>query len=179
MKKDTYFKRHLREGFNNFKRNGWMTVSSVSSLTLMIFLVGLTFLLLLNINHMVKKVEKSVEIHVYLKNTSSSNIKIISRTIESFDHVSSVQFISKNEGLRSFMKTLGDEGTAFQTLKKENPLNDELVVKTKHPQEVSDVAKKIDKLELVDKVSYAKNVVVPSLHQRNLHVQRGLFLLFV
>ncbi len=138
-----------------------MSFATVSSLTLMIFLVGLTFLLLLNLNYMVTKVEKSVEIHVYLKNTDSGNIKIISKTIQSFDHVSSVQFISKNEGLKSFMKNLGDEGAAFKTLKKENPLNDELVVKTKQPEDVTSVANKIDKLALVEKVSYAKNVVGP------------------
>jgi cell division transport system permease protein len=153
--------RHLREGFNNFKRNGWMTVSSVSSLSLMLFLVGVTSLLLLNLNHMVAKVEENVEIHVYLKNANSKEIKILSNTIQSFEHVSTVTFISKNKGLQSFMKNLGDEGAAFQTLKKDNPLNDELVVKTKQPLDVMTVAKRINQLALVDKVSYAKNVVGP------------------
>jgi cell division transport system permease protein len=138
-----------------------MTISSVSSLSLMLFLVGVTFLLLLNLNHMVAKVEENVEIHVYLKNTNSKEIKILSNTIHSFEHVSSVTFISKNKGLQSFMKNLGDEGAAFQTLKKDNPLNDELVVKTKQPLDVMTVAKRIDQLALVDKVSYAKNVVGP------------------
>lgn len=138
-----------------------MTVSSVSSLSLMLFLVGVTSLLLLNLNHMVAKVEGNVEIHVYLKNANSKEIKILSNTIQSFEHVSTVTFISKNKGLQSFMKNLGDEGAAFQTLKKDNPLNDELVVKTKQPLDVMTVAKRINQLALVDKVSYAKNVVGP------------------
>ncbi|WML52906.1 permease-like cell division protein FtsX [Neobacillus sp. PS3-12] len=161
MKKNTYLNRHLREGFNNFIRNGWMTVSSVSSLSLMLFLVGVTSLLLLNLNYMVAKVEENVEIHVYLKNANSKEIKILSNTIQSFEHVSTVTFISKNKGLKSFMKNLGDEGAAFQTLKRDNPLNDELVVKTKQPLDVMTVAKRINQLALVDKVSYAKNVVGP------------------
>ena len=41
------------------------------------------------------------------------------------------------------MENLGDEGAAFQTLKKDNPLNDELVVKTQQPQDVTAVAKRI------------------------------------
>jgi cell division transport system permease protein len=138
-----------------------MTVTSVSSLSLMLFLVGITFLLLLNLNHMVAKVEENVEIHVYLKNADSKEIKILANTIQSYEHVSSVTFISKNKGLQSFMKNLGDEGAAFQTLKKDNPLDDELVVKTEQPLDVMTVAKRIDKLALVDKVSYAKNVVGP------------------
>jgi cell division transport system permease protein len=59
------------------------------------------------------------------------------------------------------MKNLGDEGAAFQTLKNDNPLNDELVIKTKDPKDVAGVAKRIEKLPLVDKVAYAKNVVGP------------------
>ncbi|MCQ6280572.1 permease-like cell division protein FtsX [Bacillus sp. EB600] len=161
MKKDTYLHRHVREGINNFKRNGWMTVTSVSSLAFMIFLVGVAFLLLLNLNHITTKVEKNVEIHVYLVDTNSNDIKALSNTIRSFEYVSSVTFISKNEGLQSFMKNLGDEGAAFQTLKKDNPLNDELVVKTQQPQDITTVAKRIEKLKLVDKVDYAKNVVGP------------------
>jgi len=144
---------------NNFKRNGWMTVASVSSLSMMIFLVGVTFLILLNLNHMTTKVEQNVEIHAYLKNINSEEQKTLSDTIQSYSHVSSVRFISKNKGLQSFMKNLGDEGAAFQTLKNDNPLNDELVIKTEQPKDVADVAKKIEKLALVDKVSYAKNVV--------------------
>lgn len=161
MKKNSYLNRHLREGLNNIKRNGWMTLTSVSSLALMLFLVGVTFLLLLNLNHMVAKVEGNVEIHVYLNKANSEEIKILSNSIQSIEQVSSVTFISKNEGLKSFMKTLGDEGGAFQTLKKDNPLNDELVVKTKQPTDVTAVAKKIETLAFVDKVSYAKNVVAP------------------
>jgi cell division transport system permease protein len=146
---------------HNFKRNGWMTVTSVSSLALMLFLVGVTFLLLLNLNHMTTKVEKNIEIHVYLKYTNSNDPTFLTNTIHSFEHVSSVEFISKNEGLKSFMKNLGDEGAAFQTLKNDNPLDDELVVKTEQPQDVTTVAKKIEKLAPVDKVAYAKNVVGP------------------
>lgn len=136
-----------------------MTVASVSSLSMMIFLVGVTFLVLINLNHMTTKVEQNVEIHAYLKNTNSDEQKFLISTIQSYNHVSSVKFISKTEGLQSFMKNLGDEGAAFQTLKNENPLNDELVIKTEQPNDVVGVAKKIEKLAVIDKVAYAKNVV--------------------
>lgn len=138
-----------------------MTVASVSSLALMIFLVSVTALLLSNLNHMTKKVEQNVEIHVYLKKTNSNEVKILTNIIKSYPHVASVLFISKNEGLQSFMKNLGDEGAAFQTLKNDNPLNDQLVIKTIKPQVVTGIAKRIEKLDHVDKVAYAKNVVGP------------------
>lgn len=110
---------------------------------------------------MTKKVEGNVEIHAYLKDANSNDPKVLANTIQSFEHVTSVTFISKNEGLKSFMKNLGDEGGAFQTLKSDNPLNDELVIKTEQPQDVIAIAKKVEKLTPVDKVAYAKNVVGP------------------
>lgn len=138
-----------------------MTVASVSSLAFMLFLIGVTVLLILNLNYLTTKVEENVEINVYLKNSNSADLKALTDTIQSFEHVSSVEFISKNEGLQSFMKSLGDEGAAFQTLKEDNPLNDVLVIKTKRPQDVTAVAKKIETLDQVDKVVYAESVVDP------------------
>lgn len=145
-----------------------MTVTSVSSLGVMIFLVGLTALLLVNLNQMSKNVEKNVEIHVYLKNVHSDDLKNLTQTIKSYQHVSSLTFISKNQGLKSFMKTLGDEGAAFKTLKEENPLNDQLVIKTEQPQDLAGVADKLGKLAPVYKVVSAKNVVGPLLTSTNL-----------
>ena len=161
MKQNSYAKRHMNEGINNFKRNGWMTVAAVSSLSFMLLMIGVTFLLLLNLNHMTTKVEQNVEIHAYLQDSNSTDQQILSDRIKSLEHVDSVEFISKDEGLQSFMENLGDEGAAFQTLKKDNPLNDALVIKTKQPQDVTSVAAIVENLELVDKVEYGENVVGP------------------
>ena len=161
MNENSYFKRHIREGMNNFKRNGWMTVAAVSSLSFMLLMIGVTLLLLFNLNHMTTKVEENVEIRVYLEDSLAEEEQILSDKIQSMEHVSSVEFVSKDEGLQNFMENLGDEGAAFQTLKKDNPLNDVLVIKTEHPQDVTSVAEKVENLELVDKVEYGENVVGP------------------
>lgn len=159
MKQPSYFKRHVKEGMNNFTRNGWVTVAAVSSLAFMLLMIGVTLLILLNLNHMTTKVEENVEIRVYLANSYPEEQRMISNKIKALDHVASVDFISKSEGLQSFMKTLGDEGAAFQTLEEDNPLNDVLVIKTEQPQDVAAIAKKVENLALVDKVDYGENVV--------------------
>ncbi len=161
MNKNSYVKRHIKEGTNNFKRNGWMTVASISSLSFMLLMIGVTFLILLNLNHMTTKVEQNVEIHAYLQDSTSTEKKILTDKIQALEHVASVQFISKNEGLENFMENLGDEGAAFETLKKDNPLNDAFVIKTEQPQDVTAVAEIVQNLEQVDKVEYGKNVVGP------------------
>ena len=83
MKQNSYAKRHMNEGINNFKRNGWMTVAAVSSLSFMLLMIGVTFLLLLNLNHMTTKVEQNVEIHAYLQDSNSTEQQILSDRIKS------------------------------------------------------------------------------------------------
>lgn len=179
MKKTSYLSRHLREGMNNFKRNGLMTVTSVSSLAFMLFLVGATCILLINLNQFTSKVEKDVEIHVYLKNTTASEMNGLSQTIKSLRQVTSIQFISKDQGLKSFMKNLGDEGAAFQTLEHDNPLNNEFIVKTVQPQDVTAIADRIEAMPYVDKVEYAQNVVAPLIKTTNAARMIGIIFIVI
>src|SRR5699024_7225078 len=52
------FKRHIREGIKNIFRNGWMSVASISAVTVTLTLVGVFVALMLNLNHMAEQVEK-------------------------------------------------------------------------------------------------------------------------
>ena len=90
MNKNSYVKRHIKEGTNNFKRNGWMTVASISSLSFMLLMIGVTFLILLNLNYMTTKVEQNVEIHAYLQDSTSTEKEILTDKIQSLEHVASV-----------------------------------------------------------------------------------------
>jgi cell division transport system permease protein len=44
------FLRHVREGFKNVFRNGWMSVASITSIVVSLFVLGVFILLVLNVN---------------------------------------------------------------------------------------------------------------------------------
>ena len=88
MNKNSYVNRHIKEGTNNFKRNGWMTVASISSLSFMLLMIGVTFLILLNLNYMTTKVEQNVEIHAYLQDSTSTEKKILTNKIQALESCS-------------------------------------------------------------------------------------------
>lgn len=57
---------YLCEGFKSLGRNGWMIFVFVSVVIVMFLFVGVFFMLMMNLNYIVKLIENDVEICVYV-----------------------------------------------------------------------------------------------------------------
>lgn len=151
------FGRHLRESFKSLRRNGWMTFASASAVTVTLLLVGVFFVIMMNMNKFATDIESDVEIKTHIELTASEeNIETLKKQIEGIDLVESVTFSSKEAELEHLIKSMGKEWTL---LEQKNPLYDVFVVKTKKPTDTPIVAKKIDKLEFVHSALYGENKV--------------------
>ena len=149
--------RHFRESFKSIGRNGWMTFASVSAVTVTLLLVGVFFILLMNMNEIASNVENDVEIRVHLDATSTEqDMALVEKQITDIKGVSNVTFSSKEEELENLVDTLGD---AYSLYEQDNPLRNVYVVKTKTPEDVSAVAQKIEKINYVETVKYGKEYV--------------------
>ena len=60
------FLRHLREGAKSVFRNGWMSVASVTSIVVSLFILGVFMLLVMNVNALADKADSNVQINTYL-----------------------------------------------------------------------------------------------------------------
>ena len=60
------FFKHILESLKNLKRNGWMTVAAVSSVTITLVLVGLFLSIILNTQRLTKGIENNVRIVAYM-----------------------------------------------------------------------------------------------------------------
>ena len=56
--------RTFREGWQNFRRNGWLSFATVSILTLSLFIVGLSTLLGLTTHYMLQNMRAKVCVNV-------------------------------------------------------------------------------------------------------------------
>lgn len=154
------FSRHLREGFRNIGRNGWMSFASISSVAITLFILGVFLLLALNINHYTQVVENQVEIRVFLKKeTTQEQIEKLKNQLEQQPGIESVTFITKEEGLAKFRESFGEKAYWFEGLDEENPLSDELAIKPKNPQETSLVADRISQYPHIESVNYGKGTI--------------------
>ncbi|APC49128.1 permease-like cell division protein FtsX [Virgibacillus halodenitrificans] len=153
-------RRHLREGFKNIARNGWMTVASVGAVTTTLILVGAFLALMLNLNQMADNIEEDVEINALLELTlEEDQITTIGDEIKQINGVDSVVFSSKDEQLSELVDSMGEEGKSWQLFEQDNPLNHVYIIKTKDPQDTIKVADKISDLQGVQEVNYGQGVV--------------------
>ncbi|MDQ0192146.1 permease-like cell division protein FtsX [Paenibacillus wynnii] len=140
------FLRHMREGFRNVFRNGWMSVASITSIVVSLFVLGVFILLVLNVNAIADKADSQVQINVHLTlNTEQKLREALQNEIGSMPEVSKIEFISKDQGLQEFRDSLGEEAAdlldGFD--KDNNPLPDTLRVEVVQPTTVPFVAEKI------------------------------------
>jgi cell division transport system permease protein len=152
--------RHTRESLKSIRRNGWMTFASVSAVTVTLILVGVFFVIMMNLNGVAQNIEDDVQIRVHIDVAANKQDQQSLRSeIERIPEVKSVTFSPKKKELDNLVNSLGEDGKAFKLFEQDNPLNDVFVVKTKKPTDTMVVAKKAEKLNYVSKVRYGQGKV--------------------
>lgn len=152
--------RHLRESGKNLSRNGWMTFASVSAVTVTLLLVGVFFVLMMNLNHIASNVEKDVEVKVYLDPAASEDDRlIIERQLNQLSEVEKITYSPKEKELTQLIEDLGDDGDAFKLFEQDNPLRNAFILKTKVPEDVITVSKKVKEYDYVQDVVYGEGYV--------------------
>ncbi|TJY41981.1 ABC transporter permease [Cohnella pontilimi] len=178
--------RHLREGVKNVGRNGWMSIASISSIAVSLFILGVFMLLALNVNKVADQIESKVTIRAYLQVTANqAKIDEVERSIKRIPEVKSVKFVSKDEGLKQLRESMGEEGkAALEGYNSENnPLPDAFEIEVFDPQTVSYVAKKVmainetDASKPVTDVRYGKGTIEKLFRITN--AVRNIGLIFV
>lgn len=162
------FLRHMREGFKNVFRNGWMSVASVTSIVVSLFILGVFTLLVLNVNSLVDKADSQVRINVFLElNVKTPLREKLMTEIGSMPEVSKTAFVSKADGLKELKTDMGEGGEQLlQGFDKDNnPLPDKIVIEVLEPTTVPGVAQKIEALNAkhpekpILKVKYGEGTV--------------------
>lgn len=124
--------RHARESLKSIKRNGWMTFASIGSVTVTLILVGVFFAIMMNLNRVAQTIEQDVEIRVHIDVAANKQDQdTLRKQIASIPEVKSIEFSPKTKELDNLVKSLGEDGKAFQLFQQDNPLNDVFIVKTK------------------------------------------------
>lgn len=152
--------RHARESLKSITRNGWMTFASVSAVTVTLILVGVFFVIMMNLNRVAETIEEDVQIRVHIDVAANEqDQQALKSKIEQLPEVEIVKFSSKEDELQDLIKSMGEEGDSFKLFEQDNPLNDVFIVKTKDPKDTMKIAEKMAKFEYVTKSVYGKGTV--------------------
>jgi len=148
------------EAILSMKRNSWMSLVAIVTVAITLFLCGVFWLLVLNIDANATMLENTVEIKAFVKDGSTDEqLQEIEEQIKGISGVSSVTFISKEDGLASMATRFGDDKRLLAALDDENPLPDAYTIKAVNPEDVSVISKAVEKIDRIVSVRYGQGSV--------------------
>lgn len=104
----TFF-RHLLESIKSLKRNGWMTIASLSAVTITLTLVGIFLGVILNATKLAEDIRKNVDVSVFVDiGTEQKDMDTLEQSLKELPNVSDVRFSSRDDELKKIQDAMGD-----------------------------------------------------------------------
>ena len=114
-----------KEGFRNLKVNKLMSFASVTVLFSCLMLVGIAFMLLVNIDAFISSIESENVIMAYVDEKATEiEIKKVGLDLEKLQNVASVEKIDKEEAYRDILTDMDENLKVYLEGLKVNPLPD-------------------------------------------------------
>ncbi|MBQ9850013.1 MAG: permease-like cell division protein FtsX [Clostridia bacterium] len=114
-----------KEGFRNLKVNKLMSVASITVLFSCLMLIGIAFMLLVNIEAFISGVEGENIIMAYVDDAATDiEIKKVGLDLEKIPNVQSVEKINKEEAYRDILSDMDENLKVYLEGLEENPLPD-------------------------------------------------------
>lgn len=151
------FFQHVLESLKSLRRNGWMTFSSITAVTITLTLLGAFLVIILNTVKLAQDMENNVEVSVYVNyETDEEGKEELRNELEEIPHVQSIDYSSKDEELKRVQNSYGDSWGLFD---QDNPLLDVFIVSADDPQYVEAITEEADGMtEYVQEASYGEDL---------------------
>ncbi|MBP3451228.1 MAG: permease-like cell division protein FtsX [Agathobacter sp.] len=122
MKINTFFY-SVQQGFKNIARNKMFSLASMATMAACIFMFGIFYILVFNVNAMVQDAEESVAITVFFdEGLSEEQIKEIGADVKERPEVRDMIFVSAEEAWESFKDVYFEGNEEYAAGFSENPL---------------------------------------------------------
>lgn len=113
----------LKQGVKNIKRNWMFSLASIITMAACIFLFGIFFSIVNNVNNIAHKVEQEVPITVFFEEgTTNKQIKAIGKKIKARPEVEKIEYQSAAEAWEEYKEQYFQGSEAADGFKDDNPL---------------------------------------------------------
>lgn len=148
----------LRETALGLRRGGWMNWAAISTVTVLLFLFGLSIQASWQLEGLLNGFGNQLEISVFLK--SGVDAAMLKPAVTRLPEVNAVTAVSKEDAWKALIADMGVTDINGVTGQLHgNPLVDELKVKAQDSDQVPALAAKLQKLDGVDAVQYVSEAV--------------------
>lgn len=156
----------FRLAFQGIVRNSLMSLATVFVLTSALLVTGTTWVLKVNLEHNLEEINTYNKIVVFVaKESEDFATELLKEKIEDLPSVTTVEWITKDEVLRSLFEDYGDYGDILQMYDEDNPCKDELVITYSDSSKVNDIVYQINNMNeeeetlgTVDKINDRREV---------------------
>lgn len=175
--------RILRYGFQNFWRNGLLSIATTLVLTLTLFTISIFVAISILASAAVQSINSRIDVVVYFNDSvSEQNILNIKENVKSLASVRDVTYISKEEALSKWISSTDDQSLKNAITTDNNPLPRSLEIKIADPtktQEVADYFNQESMKPLVHRIRYNKEVIDKLVRYTSAFKKIGLALVVI
>lgn len=150
---------YIREVITSLIRNRRMGFASIGTVAVSLFILGVFFILVMNMTKMASALESQVQISAYLSDDiSEERRKEIEKNLKVNKSISKIEYITKEQALKNLQERLGEQKTILDALGESNPLPSSFLITTKTADDVKKIAAIVGKLEGVEEVKFGQDV---------------------
>ena len=151
---------NIKQAFVQIFRNRGMSAASIFSILAMLLILGLMFIIIVNINlfsEIVKQDYDQVEVFI-VEGASEEDIQEAMDEISARPGVTNVEYRSEKEALEIMKERWGESGYLLDSLG-ENPLPASILIEVDSLDNASDIAAFAGRFEIIEDVQYYKETV--------------------
>ena len=150
----------VKQGFTQIFRNRGMSLASIFSILAMLFILGIFFAILVNLNLFTEVVQQDYDqVEIFMEETSSQEqIDGAMSKLENFEGVDSVAYRTKEEALDIMKERWGESGYLLDSLG-ENPLPASILISVNSIEDATAVSEYAGTLEGVEDIQYYQETV--------------------
>ena len=151
----------IEQGLRNIVKNKMFSIASIATMAACIFMFGIFYSLIINVQYIVEKAEEGVAIVVFVEeDATEKELKNIEKKLSAREEVLEVKYVSADEAWKEFQKDYFGEDSDAAAGFEENPLenSDNFEVYMKDIEKQSELVKYAEGLKGVRKVNKSEQV---------------------
>jgi len=154
------FRYYIKEALSSMRRNGLMTLASISTVTLSLFMLGIFIIGVANLNNLASTLENQLEISVYLKDgLNQQQVNNLSAKLKALPDLKSIEYINKEDAMKRFKERLGDQQQLVDALNGNNPLPNSYSLTFTNPSQVKATAELVSTFPEVESSHYGQDII--------------------
>ena len=137
-----------------------MSAASISTVAISLFLMGVVWLFIANVNYLVTSVESELEINAYIDQSYTRDQgNSLWQQIAQLPGVSQASFVTKEDALLILEGRFGPGANLADTVGDYNPLPDMIKVRATYPELVPGIAQRLENTQGIETVRYGQGMV--------------------